>query len=272
MPISTQPIEDWGEAIFLALTNAVNTLLAAIPGILGAIIILIIGWLLSGVIARLVSGGLRAVGADRMFATHGADVYGQRAQSVRPSVVGGELAKWAIRIVFLIAAANVLGMPQVSLLLNQVLLWLPNLLVAAIILLVAPLIGRFVRGLIETGAGSMGFTNAPVLGRVAEIGITAFAVLIAINQVGIAGNLVNILFIGVVGALALAFGLAFGMGGRDVAAQMTQQWYESSRSAAQRVKEKADLAGSTAQRTPAREARVTSAASMRVSDSSANSF
>lgn len=137
------------------------------------------------------------------------------------------------------AATNVLGMPQVSDLLNQILLWIPNLVVAAIILLVGPLLAHFVRGLIEVGAGQMGFTNAPLLGRIAEIAIVAFAVVIAINQIGIAANLVNILFIGLVGAFSLAFGLAFGLGGRDVAAQLTQSWYESSQATARRVQKEA---------------------------------
>jgi Na+/proline symporter len=81
----------------------------------------------------------------------------------------------------------------------------------------------------------MGFTNAPLLGRIAEIAIVAFAVVIAINQIGIAADLVNIIFIGLVGAFALAFGLAFGLGGRDVAAQLTQSWYESTQAAARKV-------------------------------------
>jgi hypothetical protein len=106
------------------------------------------------------------------------------------------------------------------------------LIVAAIVLLVAPLLGRFVRGLIEVGAGQMGFTNAGILGQIAEIAIIAFAVIIAIDQIGIAATLVNTLFIGLVGALALAFGLAFGLGGREVAAELTRSWYEASQGAA----------------------------------------
>jgi hypothetical protein len=234
--ITTQPISDWGEAIFLAITNAINTFLAAIPAVIGALLILLIGWILSGIIARLVAGALRAAGADRAFAEHGGAVYGSRVDQFQPSVVVAEITKWAIRIVFLIAAANALGMPQVSQLLNQVLLWIPNLLVAAVILLVAPLIARFVRGVISTGAGSMGFTNAPLLGRIAEVAIIAAAVVVAVNQVGIAATLINTILIGVVAALAIAFGLAFGLGGRDVAAKITADWYASSRSAADQVK------------------------------------
>ena len=226
---------DWGDSIFLAASNAFNSLLAALPAIIGALLILAIGWILSGILARLVSTLLERSGADRLFAEHGGEVYGNRAQAFKPSVVGGELVKWLIRIVFLVAAANVLNLPQVSELLNQVLLWIPNLIVAAIILLVAPILARFVRGAIEVGAGQMGFTNGRLLGRIAEIAIVAFAVIIAINQIGIATNLVDTLFIGVVAAFALAFGLAFGLGGRDVAAQLTQEWYTQMQSTAARV-------------------------------------
>ena len=236
----TTEISDWGDAVFLALSNALNAFLNAIPLVIGALLIIIIGWIIAGLLARVTSEVLRRAGADRLFAQHGGQVYGERTRDIKPSVVGGELVKWLIRLVFLVAAANVLGMPQVSELLNDVLLWIPNLIVAAIILLIAPLLARFVRGAIEVGAGEMGFTNAPLLGRIAEIAIVAFAVVIAINQIGIAADLVNILFVGLVAALALAFGLAFGLGGRDVAAQLTQRWYEQSQDAAARVKARAE--------------------------------
>jgi hypothetical protein len=248
MPTTT--ISSWGDAVFLSLSNALNAFLTAIPLVIGAIIIIIIGWLIASAVARLVTELLRRAGADRAFAEHGGSVYGERAKSIKPSRVAGDLVKWLIRLVFLVAAANVLGMPQVSQLLNDVLLWIPNLIVAAVVLLVAPLLARFVRGLIEVGAGEMGFTNAPLLGRIAEIAIVAFAVVIAINQIGIAANLVNTLFIGLVGALALAFGLAFGLGGRDVAAQLTQSWYEQSQQAAGRVRRSVEPAA--APRSPAK--------------------
>lgn len=231
----TVQISNWGDAIFLAASNALNTFLAAIPAVIGALIIILIGWIIAGVVARLVTEVLRRAGADRLFAEHGGEVYGSHSRKIKPSVVGGELVKWLIRIVFLVAAANVLGLTQVSQLLNDIILWIPNLIVAAIILLLAPILGRFVRGAIEVGAGQMGFTNASLLGRTAEIAIVVFAVIIAINQIGIAANLVNTLFIGVVAALALAFGLAFGLGGRDVAGQLTQAWYEQSQATAKRI-------------------------------------
>jgi hypothetical protein len=234
----TVAISNWGDAVFLALSNALNTFLAAIPQIVGALLIIVIGWIIAGILARVTTGLLRRAGADRLFAEHGGAVYGAQSERIKPSLVAGELVKWLVRIVFLVAAANVLGMTQVSELLNQILLWIPNLIVAAVILLLAPLLARFVRRAIEVGAGEMGFTNAPLLGRIAEIAIVAFAVVIAINQIGIAATLVNTLFVGLVGAVALAFGLAFGLGGRDVAAKITRDWYESSQATAARVQGK----------------------------------
>ena len=238
MPTTT--ITDWGDAVLLSLSNALNAFLVAIPLVIGALLIIIIGWIIAGILARIVTEVLRRAGVDRLFAEHGGRVYGDRTRTIQPSVVAGELVKWLVRLVFLVAAANVLGLTQVSELLNDVLLWIPNLIVAAIILLVAPLLGRFVRSAIELGAGEMVFSNAPLLGRIAEIAIIAFAVIIAFNQIGIAANLVNTLFIGLVAALALAFGLAFGLGGRDVAAELTRQWYQQSQDAAARVKAHAE--------------------------------
>jgi Conserved TM helix len=230
-------VTDWGDAVFLSLSNALNTFLNAIPQVVGALLIIIIGWLIAGVLARVVREVLARLGADRLFAEHGSEVYGRRSAEVKPSVVTSEIVKWIVRFIFLVAAANVLGMPQVSVLLNQVLLWIPNLLVAAVILLVAPLVARFVRGAIEIGAGEMGFSNASLLGRIAEVAIVAFAVLVAVNQLGIAADLINILFIGLVAAVSLGFGLAFGLGGRDVAARITEQWYEDMNSASAKVRD-----------------------------------
>jgi hypothetical protein len=233
----TVDINDWGDSVFLALSTALNNFLAAIPAIIGALLLLVIGWVLSNVADRLVTTLLQRAGADRLLAERGPEVYGQAVTRFTPSEIAGDVVKWVIRLLFLIAAANLLGLTQISLLLNQIILWLPNLVVAAVVLLVAPLFAKFVRGAIEVGAGRMGFSNAPILGRIAEIAIIAFAVIIAINQIGIAGNLVATLFNGLVFAVAIAFGLAFGLGGQEVAAEITRGWYRSTQQTARRVAE-----------------------------------
>jgi hypothetical protein len=223
---------DLGDTLAASFNQVVNDLVTALPAVIGALLILLVGYIIAKVVSGIVRRLLDRAGADRAFAERGKAVYGTRASSIKPSSLAATIVFWVIMLVFLIAAANFLGWPQVSLLLNNFIGWLPNLIVAVIILIAAPVVGRIVRGAVESGSAQMGMSSGSTLGRVAEIGVIAFAVLIAINQVGIATDLVNILFIGLVAALALAFGLAFGLGGRDVAGQVTQEWYAKSKEVA----------------------------------------
>lgn len=231
-----------GDTLSASFNQVVNDLVTALPAVIGAVIILLVGYVVARVVSGIVRGLLQRAGADKAFAERGQQVYGARATSFKLSSLAGTIVFWVIMIVFLIAAANFLGWPQVSDLLNDFIGWLPNLIVAVIILIAAPVVARVVRGAVETGSAQMGLSSGGTLGRVAEIGIIAFAVLIAINQVGIASDLVNILFIGLVAAMALAFGLAFGLGGRDVAGQVAQDWYDRSKGVADKAQRTAKSA------------------------------
>ena len=216
------------DEIRIAFQNTMSQVGNALPGLIGAIIVLVVGWMLAGAAARVVTAAIRKAGADRVFAEYGGD-------QLVPSQAAGEIVKWLVRLGALLIAASLVGLAQVGTLVNSIVLWLPNLIVAAIILLVAPVLGRFLRSVIEVGAGQAGFSNARVLGRVTELAVLVFAVIIAINQVGIAAELIQTLFTGIVAAFAIAFGLAFGMGGRDVAAKMTESWYASSKGTAEKL-------------------------------------
>jgi len=206
--------------------QVVNELVTALPAIIGALLILLIGWIVARIVAGAVRGLLRRTGADKSFAERGGEVYGERTETLAPSNLAGMATFWVIVLVFLIAAANFLNWPQVSALLNDFLSWLPNLIVAVIILLGAPIVGRLVRGIVETGSAGAGLTSGYLLGRFAELAIIAIAVVVAAYQVGIATDLINIVILGLAAAMALGVGLAFGLGGRDVAAQVTQSWYD----------------------------------------------
>ena len=226
---------DLADTLVAAFNEVVNDLITALPAIIGALLILLVGWIIARIVSGIVRRLLERGGADRAFAARGEEVYGTRAAGFRPSSIAGMVTFWVIMLIFIVAAANFLGWPQVSQLINNFIGWLPNLIVAVIILIAAPVVGRIVRQAVESGSAQMGMTSGPTLGRLAEIAVIAFGVLVAINQVGIASDLVNILFIGLVAAMALAFGLAFGLGGREVAGQVAQDWYERSRGAAAQV-------------------------------------
>lgn len=229
-----------GETLAASFNQVVNDMVTALPAIIGALLIILVGWIIAKVVSGIVRRLLERGGADRAFAARGQEVYGKRATGFKPSAVAGTVVFWVIMLVFLIAAANFLGWPQVSQLLNDFIAWLPNLIVAVIILIAAPIVGRLVRGAVEAGSAQMGMSSGSTLGRVAEIAVIGFAILVAINQVGIASDLVNILFIGLVAATALAFGLAFGLGGREVASQVAQDWYERSKGAAAEVERRSN--------------------------------
>jgi len=226
---------DLGDTLQASFNAAIGSLVSAIPAIIGAIVILIVGWIIGVIVGRIVTGILVRTPLDRTFNRHAGTVYGGSAATFSVSRAAGTVVKWLIFLVFLIAATNFLGWPLLTDFLNQVILFIPNLIVAVLILILAPIAGRLVRNAVENGTAAAGVSSGHLLGRIAEIAVILFGVIIAVNQIGVASNLVNILFTGVVIALALALGLAFGLGGRDVAGQMLQSWYDGSRDAATKL-------------------------------------
>ena len=138
------------------------------------------------------------------------------------------VTKWYLRLIFILMAADALKLTTVSTIVNQVLAFIPNLLVAAAILAVFGWLAGFVRNLV-TGALQSTMPNANTIGVLAYAATFGFGLIAAATQIGVATALIDILFAGVVAGLALAFGLAFGLGGRDEAAQVWHQLRGSAR-------------------------------------------
>jgi hypothetical protein len=107
-------------------------------------------------------------------------------------------------------------------------MWLPNLVVALVVLVLAGLAANALAGLVRGATAESGLGNPDLLASIARIAVWAFAIVVAVNQIGIATELVNTLFMATVGALALALGLSFGLGGRETAAQIVRGWYDRS--------------------------------------------
>jgi hypothetical protein len=234
MPIV--PISDWGEAIRTSLAGALALFLAGIPRVIGFLLILLIGWFISGLLARAVAGLLRAVRFNDLAQRAGITGFVQQ-MGIRRDAAGvmADIVLWFVRLVTLIVAFDALGLPAVSQVLQQLLLWIPNLIVALVILVIAGLaanaFGRLVRG----ATAGAGFSNPDLLGSIARMAVWSFGIIIAVNQIGIAQTLVNTLFFGLIGALALALGLAFGLGGRDTAGEIVRSWYQHSQQATPKI-------------------------------------
>jgi hypothetical protein len=234
-------IRDWGEAMMTSLTGALVLFLAAIPKIIGFALILIIGWFISGLIAKAVAVLLRRINfnglAERSGFSGFVDQMGVECDSAG---LLGLTVKWFVRLLTLIVAFDALGLPAVSQVLHQLLLWLPNLVVALVILVIAGLAANALAGLVRGATAEAGFSNPHFVATIAKVAVWGFGIIIAVNQIGIATTLVNTLFMGFVGALALALGLSFGLGGRETAGEIISEWYRQGRQAAPKIVDAAE--------------------------------
>jgi hypothetical protein len=216
----------WGDAIFVALTNALNDVLLFVPRLLGALVILLVGWLIAKAVEALVSRGLRAVRFNQVADRAELDQFLSRAGvQLDPAAVVGKLAYWFLLLIFVGAAFNAFGLTQVNAVINQIIAFIPNVVVALIVLLVGALLAQFAANLVRGASGTAHVGDPRLLAAVARSAVLAFAVLIALDQLNIGEAIVNTLFMAVVGMLALAGALAFGLGGRDVAARILEDWY-----------------------------------------------
>ncbi len=209
------------EALRLSLAGALGTFLSALPRIIASAIVLLVGWLLAALVARWTLALLRAVRFNDLAHRSGLAGFVQ-GMGVREDASGviAEVVKWFVRLVTLVVAFDTLGLPAVSGVLQQLVLWLPNLVVALVALVIGGLAANALSRLVRGSAVGAGFSNPDMLAAATRIAVWAFAVVVAVSQLGVATALINTLLVGAVGAVALAAGLAFGLGGRDRAAQL----------------------------------------------------
>jgi hypothetical protein len=224
------PIRDWSEAITTSMAQAMSLFLAAIPRIIAFLAIVAIGWFIATLIARAVAAFLRSVRFNDMAERSGfAGFVANTGVDTDPSGFIADIAKWFTRLITLVVGFDALGLPAVSDVLRQLLLWLPNLAVAIAVLVLGGLAANWLAGLVRGAAAKADLGNPDLLATFTRVATWAFAIVAALNQVGIARELVNTLFIATVGAAALALGLAFGIGGRETAGEVVRGWYERSR-------------------------------------------
>jgi len=210
-----------------AAADALDAVVTMLPRLLGFVLVLAVGWLLSYLLGRGVAAVLHAVRFDDLARRSGltglAERLGIQADGTRIVTV---LAQWAVRLITLVVAFDLLDLPAVSVLLQRLLLWLPNLVVALVVLVLGGLAANSLAALVRRSVAGTAVGSPDLLATVTQVAVWVFAVVIAVGQLGIARTVVDALVIGLVGALALASGLAFGLGGRDRAARLLDRWAE----------------------------------------------
>ena len=205
------------------LENALSTFLSYLPQLVGALIILIIGYIVAKVLQALVGRVLRGVGFDNWMERGGIKQFFDRAQTNHtPATILGLLVFWFVFIIALTMATDALGIPQVSAVLGQLIAYIPSIIAAILILILAALLANFLSGIVR------GATGSDLLASIARYAIIVYAVFAAITQLGIAVELTAPTFLILLGAVALAAAIAFGIGGADVARDILQKAYNRS--------------------------------------------
>lgn len=196
-----------------------TSVVSVLPEIIGALLVFILGLIIAPILGSLARRLVRLIKIDELAEKAGVtDMFESVDLKFTFSGLIGTLVRWFFVITFLIAAVDILGWERINQFLFEIVLYIPNVIVAVVILAIGMIAGKFVKDMVVKGmqASKMPINNPEILGAVAKYAIIVFAVLAALLQLGIAESLVQILF----GGLVLAMALAFGLGGRDKAAKV----------------------------------------------------
>jgi hypothetical protein len=184
-----------------------------LPNVIAGIVILLIGIILGSIVKRLLLGLFDALDVETRLKRYGVP---ESKEFSWPNIVA-EIARWFVIVLFLVPTADVWGLPQVTTLLNSFLLYLPNVFVAAILGVVGFVFARIAYDIVLASTREISPEGSRTIASIARWAIIVFVVLAMLNQLGVAQDLIRILFTGFVAMIALAGGIAFGLGGQDTA-------------------------------------------------------
>ena len=220
-------VQVWTQALANSLLGLWYAFIGFLPALLGAIIILIIGLIVAAGLGALVERLFDALKLDKLVGKAGVEKYFKRAgMNLNVSRFFGRLTYWFMIIAFVLAAADILGFAALSAFLRAVLLYIPQVVVAALIMLAAVLVANFLRSLVKASVLGAKLNSANFLGTLTWWAVVVFGVFAALSQLGIAVTIINSLVTGFVVMVALAGGIAFGLGGKDYASHLLNKLRE----------------------------------------------
>jgi small-conductance mechanosensitive channel len=220
------------ESIGRSLSQGLGSILGVLPTLIGALLILVIGYIVAKVLQGITTRVLQSMGFEGWMEQGGIKQFFERSQtSQTPLSILGKLVFWLVFFVAISMAVDTLGISAISAVLAQFIAYIPQLIAAILILVLATLLANFVAGIVR------GATGSEIAGTIAQYGIIVFAAFAALTQMGIAPELIAPTFLILLGAVALAAALAFGLGGQGVAQRILEQGYEKSGEARQQVQQ-----------------------------------
>src|SRR3989344_8150883 len=217
-------VNTWSSVLNQSFQDLWIGVIGFVPNLVVAILIVVIGWAIGALLGKVVAQVIKSLRLDDGLRRAGVEEFLSRGGiSLNSGAFLGVLVKWFVMLVFIIAALDVLSLTQVNLFLRNILEYIPQVIVAVLILLAAGIIGDVLKRIVVSSARSADVRSAGFLGSVTKWSIWIFAILVALTQLGIAPMIINTLFTGFVVALSLAFGLAFGLGGQEVAGKAVEK-------------------------------------------------
>ncbi len=216
-------ILDWYAITLNGLQDLLQGFIGFLPALVGALVIFVIGWFIASGVGRLVGDILKKIKFNQIFERGNWKNALEKADlKVDPSGFIGAIFKWVLVIVFLLASVEVLGLNQLAAFITDVLAYLPNVLVASLIFVVAVIIADIVEKVLRAAVESAQVGQAHMVGVIVRWSIWIFAAIAILTQLGITPILWQTLFTGLVALVVVAGGLAFGLGGKEVAGQWLQ--------------------------------------------------
>lgn len=220
----------WGSALVESFKHAFHQVASLAPNVVGMLIVLVAGYILARVLDRSISALSRSLGLQAAAERSGL------ANSMRqvgidksvPSIIG-RIVFWFTMCVFLVAGFNLVGLTSASVAMEKIVAYIPNLLVATVVVVVGLLAAAFVRGVVATSADRVGISYAEHLASACYYVLALMSLLGALDQLGIELGLLKQMILVAFGALALGFGLAFGLGGREVMGGILAGYYTRQR-------------------------------------------
>lgn len=214
---------DWGEETINSLIGVWQGFIDFLPNLLGAIIVFLIGWIIAVAIGKLVAEILKRIQFNKIFETGDWKKALQRADiKVDASAFIGAIIKWVLMIVFLVVAVKILGFRDLEGFFNEVLRYLPNVVVASFMFVIAVIIADIVEKVVRAAIEGSKMGQGPVVGAIVKWSIWILAIFAILIQLGIAETLVTTIIQGIVALIVIAGGIAFGLGGKDAAAEVIQ--------------------------------------------------
>lgn len=212
----------WGDVFNASLQNLWWGFMQFAPKLILAIVFFVVGWAVGSLVAKAFEHVLKALKIDSLLQSLGVEHFLRRAgMALNSGYFVGQVVKWFVVIVFLLPSLNLLGLDYIAYFLkDDVLAFLPRLIVSSMVLVIATILADFLSKTIMAGSKAMNLKSTNMLGSLVKYTVWVFAFIIALGQLGVAEGYMNTLFAGIIGMFALGGALAFGLGGKDAAARL----------------------------------------------------